>query len=330
MTFLTLVVSLLVIILANRSWTRGIVSMLRVPNTALWWVAGGAATMLALVLFVPAAQGLFHFAPLRAGDMALSLGAGLICVMWFELLKLSKWRIGGQMTARSNGMRSPNEATVDQISRPRPAFDGFPRRGVLGSQHAQSYREGYSMKHSRLCVCLVTLAILFTATRGFSGQQDKERSAQPGARSEDRITREVRHELVMLPYYGVFDNLAYRVDGSTVTLMGQVTRPTLKSDAGNVVKGIEGVAKVDNQILVLPLSPMDDRSRLAVYRAIYGHPGLDRYALQAVPPIHIIVDNGKVTLEGVVSTQGDKDLANIRANGVSGVFSVVNNLRVEK
>ena len=186
------------------------------------------------------------------------------------------------------------------------------------------------MKHSRLCVCLVTLAILFTATRGFSGQQDKERSAQPGARSEDRITREVRHELVMLPYYGVFDNLAYRVDGSTVTLMGQVTRPTLKSDAGNVVKGIEGVAKVDNQILVLPLSPMDDRSRLAVYRAIYGHPGLDRYALQAVPPIHIIVDNGKVTLEGVVSTQGDKDLANIRANGVSGVFSVVNNLRVEK
>jgi Ca2+-transporting ATPase len=94
LTFLTLVVSLLVIILANRSWTRGIVSMLRVPNTALWWVAGGAATMLALVLFVPAAQGLFHFAPLRAGDMTLSLGAGLICVMWFELLKLSKWRIG--------------------------------------------------------------------------------------------------------------------------------------------------------------------------------------------------------------------------------------------
>jgi len=120
------------------------------------------------------------------------------------------------------------------------------------------------MKHSRLCVCLVTLAILLTATRGFSGQQDKERSAQPGARSEDRITREVRHELVMLPYYGVFDNVAYRVDGSTVTLMGQVTRPTLKSDAGNVVKGIEGVEKVDNQILVLPLSPMDDRSRLAV------------------------------------------------------------------
>jgi hyperosmotically inducible protein len=186
------------------------------------------------------------------------------------------------------------------------------------------------MKHSSLCLCVVTVTVLFTATQGFSLQGDRDRSTQPGARSEDRITREVRHELVMLPYYGVFDNLAYRVDGSTVTLMGQVTRPTLKSDAGNVVKGIEGVNKVDNQILVLPLSPMDDQSRLAVYRAIYGHPGLDRYALQAVPPIHIILNNGKVTLEGVVATQGDKDMATIRANGVSGVFSVVNNLRVEK
>ena len=186
------------------------------------------------------------------------------------------------------------------------------------------------MKHSSLCLCMVTVTVLFTATQGFSQKGDRDRSTQPGARSEDRITREVRHELVMLPYYGVFDNLAYRVDGSTVTLMGQVTRPTLKSDAGNVVKGIEGVNKVDNQILVLPLSPMDDQSRLAVYRAIYGHPGLDRYALQAVPPIHIILNNGKVTLEGVVATQGDKDMATIRANGVSGVFSVVNNLGVEK
>ena len=186
------------------------------------------------------------------------------------------------------------------------------------------------MKHSSLCVCLTTVAVLLGATLGFSSQEGKDRSPQPGARSGDRVTREVRHELVMLPYYGVFDNLAYRVDGGTVTLLGQVTRPALKSDAGNVVKGIEGVDKVDNQILVLPLSSIDDRIRLAVYRAIYGHPGLDRYALQAVPPIHIIVDNGKVTLEGVVSTQGDKDLAKMRANGVSGVFSVVNNLRVEK
>jgi hyperosmotically inducible periplasmic protein len=186
------------------------------------------------------------------------------------------------------------------------------------------------MKHSSLCVCLATVAALLSATQGLFGQEGKDRSPQPGARSEDRITREVRHELVMLPYYGVFDNLAYRVDGGTVTLLGQVTRPALKSDAGNAVKQIEGVDKVDNQIQVLPLSSTDDRIRLAAYRAIYGHPGLDRYALQAVPPIHIIVESGKVALEGVVSTQGDKDLANIRANGVSGVFSVVNNLRVEK
>jgi hyperosmotically inducible protein len=95
------------------------------------------------------------------------------------------------------------------------------------------------------------------------------------------------------------------------------------------VKGIEGVTRVDNQIQVLPLSPMDDGLRRAAYRSIYGHPGLDRYALQAVPPIHIIVDNGKVTLEGVVATQSDKDTAGIRANTVSGVFSVVNNLRLD-
>jgi hyperosmotically inducible protein len=186
------------------------------------------------------------------------------------------------------------------------------------------------MKQPSVRFCTVTLVALFAAAPGLSSQEGKDRAAQTGVRSEDRITREVRHELVMLPYYGVFDNLAYRVDDGTVTLLGQVTRPTLKSDAGSAVKQIEGVDRVDNQILVLPLSPMDDHSRLAVYRAIYGHAGLDRYALQAVPPIHIIVDSGKVTLEGVVSTQADKDIANIRASGVSGIFSVVNNLRVEK
>jgi len=155
-------------------------------------------------------------------------------------------------------------------------------------------------------------------------------SPAQSARGQERIQKEVRHELVMLPYYGVFDNLAYRVDGSTVTLLGEVTRPTLKSDAENVVKRIEGVEKVVNKIEVLPPSPMDDRIRLAVYRAVYGQTGLDRYALQAVPPIHIIVKNGNVALEGVVANDGDKNLAGIRANGVSGVFKVTNNLRVEK
>src|ERR1700722_20077491 len=121
--------------------------------------------------------------------------------------------------------------------------------------------------------------------------------------NQEKITKEVRHELVMLPYYSVFDNLAYRVDGSKVTLFGQVVRPTLKSDAENVVKRVEGVTAVDNQIEVLPVSPNDDGIRRAVYRAIFSKPELDRYAMGAIPSIHIIVKNGNVTLVGVVSTE---------------------------
>ncbi|PWT97387.1 MAG: transport-associated protein [Terriglobia bacterium] len=148
--------------------------------------------------------------------------------------------------------------------------------------------------------------------------------------AQDRLTREVRHELVMLPYYKVFDNLEFRIDGATVTLAGQVTMPTLKSDAEKAVKRIEGVQKVVNSIEVLPLSGADDRLRLAVYRAIYSQPTLENYSLQAVPPIHIIVKNGNVTLTGVVARQPEKDVAGIQAKGVPGVFSVTNNLAVEK
>ncbi|HMJ22827.1 MAG TPA: BON domain-containing protein [Terriglobales bacterium] len=153
---------------------------------------------------------------------------------------------------------------------------------------------------------------------------------QAPARSTERITREVRHELLMLPYLGVFDNLAYKVDGYNVTLIGQVTRPTLKSDAENVVKKIEGVEHVDNQIEVLPPSPGDDRLRRQLYRAIYGFPALQKYALGVQQPIRIIVKNGKVTLEGVVDNEADKNIANIRANGVPGIFSVTNNLQIVK
>ena len=154
--------------------------------------------------------------------------------------------------------------------------------------------------------------------------------AQTPQGSAGRITKEVRHELVMLPYYGVFDNLAYEVDGAKVTLLGQVTQPTLKSDAESVVRKIEGVESVDNQIEVLPLSPNDDRIRRATYRAIYSKAPLERYQLSAVPPIHIIVNHGNVTLEGVVATEGDKNMAEIAAKGVPGAFSVKNNLRTEK
>ncbi len=149
-------------------------------------------------------------------------------------------------------------------------------------------------------------------------------------KSQERITREVRHELLMLPYFGVFDNIAYKVDDSTVTLYGQVVRPVLKSDAENAVKRIEGVERVDNQIEVLPPSPADDRLRISLFRAIYQYPALERYALGVQKPIRIIVKNGHVTLEGVVDSEGDKNLAGIRANGVPGIFEVKNNLQVAR
>lgn len=175
--------------------------------------------------------------------------------------------------------------------------------------------------------CVVVVVLLsFCMQAGWlsarSGKSDR-------SRMQGRIAEEVRHELVMLPYYGVFDNLEFSVQGDTVVLSGQVTRPSLKSDAEARVKKIEAVSKVLNKIEVLPLSPNDDRIRIAVYRAIFSAPGLDQYALRAVPPIHIVVKNGHVTLAGVVARQGDKNQAGIIANGVSGVFSVTNNLRVE-
>jgi hyperosmotically inducible periplasmic protein len=168
---------------------------------------------------------------------------------------------------------------------------------------------------------VAVVLLLSLATLGFA--QD-----QASAKAQERIIKEVRHELLMLPYFGVFDSIAYKVDGYTVTLVGQVVRPTLKSDAENVVKHIEGVEKVDNQIEVLPVSPMDDHLRLELYRAIYGYPALEKYALGVQKPIRIIVKNGNVTLEGVVDNEGDKNLAGLRANGVSGTFSMTNNLQV--
>ena len=147
------------------------------------------------------------------------------------------------------------------------------------------------------------------------------------SRNQD-LEGKVRHELLMLPYYNIFDDLSFRVDGSRITLTGEVNRPVLRSDAENVVKRIAGVSGVDNQIEVLPLSPFDDRIRLSVARSIYGYTALNRYALGARPSIHIIVRNGNVTLEGVVANEFDRNIAFMRANGVGGAFSVTNNLRI--
>jgi hyperosmotically inducible protein len=149
-------------------------------------------------------------------------------------------------------------------------------------------------------------------------------------KAEERIQKEVRHELLMLPYVSVFDNLAFKVEGYNVTLVGAVTKPVTKSDAENAVKRIEGVEKVDNQIEVLPPSPSDDRLRVRLYRTIYGYSPLQRYALPVVKPIRIIVKSGRVTLEGVVDSEGDKNLVGIRANSVPGIFEVKNNLQVVK
>src|SRR5258706_6507257 len=169
----------------------------------------------------------------------------------------------------------------------------------------------------------VSLAGMPYSARAASGAQKEPKPA-------NQLIKEVRHELLMLPYYSVFDNLSYKVEGDKVVLMGQVVRPTLKSDAQAAVKSIEGVSKVENQIEVLPVSPMDDQLRRALYRTIYGDAGLLRYGVASVPSIHIIVKNGHLTLEGVVDSEGDKSLAGLRANGVPNVFSVANKLVVFK
>lgn len=184
-------------------------------------------------------------------------------------------------------------------------------------------------KELRALFILALLAAIPVVALGNSAARPQEEKKQRSeAKYRAKLAKEVRHQLVMLPWYSVFDNLAYKVEGDKVILYGQVTRPTLKSDAEAAVKSIEGVSSVVNNIDVLPLSPMDDQIRRAVYRAIYGDSALSRYGFQAVPSIHIIVKNGNVTLEGVVDSETDKNLANIRASAVPNVFSVTNNLVV--
>src|SRR5713226_6736797 len=176
------------------------------------------------------------------------------------------------------------------------------------------------MKKSLLAVLALPLIFSMVALASPTTQNNQPAGAL-SQKGIDRIYKEVRHELLMLPFYGVFDNLAYKVDpDGTVTLLGQVARPTLKSDAENVVNHIE----------VLPTSINDDQIRRAAYRAIYGNEVLSQYQLRAVPPIHIIVKNGHITLEGVVARSMDKQIAGVQANSVQGAFSVTNNLVVEE
>ncbi len=183
-----------------------------------------------------------------------------------------------------------------------------------------------------LSTAVVLLGLVTMVPLGvWAGTKDSDRSQSkiwvPG---EERMQREVLHQLRMLPYYTIFDDISFQVNGNTVVLSGQVRQPVLKSDAEGVVKHVEGVERVINNIEVLPTSNFDDQIRFAEARYIYRAPGFERYGFQAMPPIHIIVKNGHVTLTGVVANQMDKNIAGIRANSVPNVFSVTNNLRVEK
>ena len=178
----------------------------------------------------------------------------------------------------------------------------------------------------KILATVLLLGSLALAQSG-SNPQLATRPGNPNS-NEQYIAKEARHELVMLPYYSIFDDLEYQVKGDTVILSGAVVNPTLKSDAENVVKKIEGVSKVVNNIKVLPPSPNDDEIRSRAARAVFGTDGLYRYSMSAVPPVHIIVENGHVTLKGVVDSETDKNLANIAANQVPGVFSVNNELQV--
>jgi hyperosmotically inducible protein len=171
-----------------------------------------------------------------------------------------------------------------------------------------------------IALALVTLMVgAYTASAATTRDQITD---------QQRLSKEVRHALVMLPWYGVFDNLEYTMNGSEVVLSGQVVQPTTKFDAEKSVKHVEGVTSVLNNITVLPLSGFDDQIRRAEYRSIFSESQLSRYSIGAVPSIHIIVSNGHVTLTGIVNNQMDYNIAKIRALSVPGVFSVTNNLRV--
>ena len=191
-------------------------------------------------------------------------------------------------------------------------------------------QRSYRFPTNLAIACICSLFILFgTMNSLFAATNARPQRPYGAAANQAWLMNEVRHQLVMLPFYSVFDNLEYSVQGSKVILSGQVTEPTLKDNAQKAVKGIEGVESIDNRIEVLPLSPMDNDIRWKEFNAIYSYPSFQRYSNMAVAPIHIVVKNGHVTLEGVVANEGDKDAAAIRAKTVPGVFSVTNNLRVE-
>ena len=186
------------------------------------------------------------------------------------------------------------------------------------------------MKKAQLLVVKGLLAMALLAMGGVAAGAPAARAASVGSINGSPIGDQVRHELVTLPWYGVFDNLEYQVNGSEVILSGQVVSEhgNTKNDAENAVKRINGVTKVVNNIQVLPPLPFDNQIRRAEYRAIFSQSTLGRYSMGAIPQIHIVVNGGHVTLEGMVMNEMDRNIAGIVANSVPNVFSVTNNLRI--
>ncbi len=208
----------------------------------------------------------------------------------------------------------------------------------------------------RIFLFLTLSSLTASSLLCFAAPQEKSQEAATPTASEEKVlalAKKVQSAISRLPDYGVFDDIHFGIKGDTVILRGEASRPILKSSAENVVKKIEGVQAVDNQIEVLPLSPNDDRIRAAVYRRIYRNPALQRYTSNRGPSarwrsltartmgitndppigyhaIHIIVKNGNVTLKGVVDNSGDLAMAEMFANTTPGVFSVVNDLFVAK
>jgi hyperosmotically inducible protein len=187
-------------------------------------------------------------------------------------------------------------------------------------------------------ICLVLANLAWAATDNAKGDRsDTKTTLKKGTDRQELLANvraalgnKIRKELITLPQYDVFDNVNFLLDeNEIVTLSGHVRLPSLKVSAERVVRNVEGVRGVINQIEVLPTSAFDDDIRRVAFLQIYSHSQLSRYGLQAVPPIHIIVKNGQLTLEGIVATESDKTIAGIRANEVSNVFAVVNNLRVQ-
>lgn len=228
------------------------------------------------------------------------------------------------------GLAGQTNEAIERLNQDRPRLMSQGYRDAVGNLNIYASRARNLVSvHLNYAEAREKLNRLDTsAAEPVAGMSPAQEATGLSSKALKSLEQQVRSRLLMLPYYGVFDYLAFQVDGNEVTLSGHVSWPTLKTEAEGALRGIEGLESVSNNIEVLPVSSNDDRIRLAAYRAIYGHSTLARYRLHPHPPIRIIVKNGNLTLLGVVDSDMDRTIANMLANGVSGAFSVTNNLQI--